>query len=157
VNKVDFNAQGVATLVLSGPDLTQLEDVAENSLQQEFNALPGVGATDIRSGITHEVHVTVNQDALRSKELSINNVAAALQAQQLEVPAGTITQGSTDVSVYFDALAPQVKALGDLVIEQTTTGPVYLHDVATIQDTFKTRTTIVRVNGNEGISMVVVK
>jgi HAE1 family hydrophobic/amphiphilic exporter-1 len=157
VTKVDFNAQGVATVVLSGQQLTQLEDLAENSLQQQFNALPGVGTTAIRSGIKHEVHVTVDQDALRARGLSINNVAGALQSQQLEVPAGTIAQGTTDLSVYFDSLAPRIETLGDLVVDQTSNGPVYLRDVATIQDTFKTRSTIVRVDGREGISLVVIK
>src|SRR4029077_20847218 len=85
--------------------LTQLQDLAENSLQQQFNALPGVGTTAIRSGITHEVHVTVDQNALRARGLSITGVVNALQAQQLEVPAGSITQGTTDLSVYFDSLA----------------------------------------------------
>src|SRR5215472_16036145 len=128
VTKVDFNAQGVATVVLSGPRLTQLEDLAENSLQQQFNAVPGVGTTAIRSGIKHEVHVTVDQDALRARGLSINSVAAALQNQQLEVPAGSIAQGSTELSVYVDSLAGRVEALGDLVVEQTDNGPVYMHD-----------------------------
>src|SRR6202158_6634734 len=98
VTKVDFNAQGVATMVLSGQDLTHLQDLAENSLQQQFNALPGVGTTAIRSGITHEIHITVDQDALRSRDLSINNVANALQSQQLEVPAGSIAHGTTELS-----------------------------------------------------------
>jgi HAE1 family hydrophobic/amphiphilic exporter-1 len=157
VTKVDFNATGVATVVLSGPRLTQLEDLAENSLQQQFNALPGVGTTAIRSGIKHEIHVTVSEDALRARGLSINNVAAALQSQQLEVPAGTIAQGSTELSVYVDSLAPQVDTLGNLVIQQTDSGPIYLHDVASVEDTFKTRSTLVRVDGREGISLAVVK
>src|SRR5579859_6845381 len=157
VSKVDFNAQGVATMVLSGPQLTQLQDLAANSLQQQFNALPGVGTTAIRSGITHEVHVTVDQNALRARDLSINSVVNALQSEQLEVPAGTITQGTTDLSVYFDSLAASVASLGDIVVTQTASGPVYLRDVAAVQDTFKTRTSIVRVNGQEGISLVIVK
>jgi HAE1 family hydrophobic/amphiphilic exporter-1 len=157
VTKVDFNATGVATVVLSGPRLTQLEDLAENSLQQQFNALPGVGTTAIRSGIKHEIHVTVNQDALRARGLSINNVVAALQSQQLEVPAGSVAQGTTELSVYVDSLAPQIDALGNLVILQTDSGPIYLHDVASVDDTFKTRSTIVRVDGHEGISLAVIK
>jgi len=159
VTKVDFNAQGVATVVLSGRglSLTRLEDLAENSLQQQFNALPGVGTTAIRSGIKHEVHVTVDQDALRARALSINTVAGALQTQQLEVPAGTIAQGTTDLSVYFDSLAPRVDALNDLVVQQTDNGPIYLRDVATVQDTFKMRSSIVRVDGREGISLVAIK
>jgi HAE1 family hydrophobic/amphiphilic exporter-1 len=157
VSKVDINAQGVATVVLSGADLTKLEDLAESSLQQQFNALPGVGTTAIRSGIKHEIHVTVDEDALRSRGLSINTVAGALQTQQVEVPAGTIAQGTTDLSVYFDSLAPRVDALNDLVIQQTQNGPIYLRDVATVQDTYKTRSSIVRVDGREGISLVTIK
>jgi len=79
--------------------------------------------------------------------------ATALQTQQLEV-RGTIAQGTTDLSVYFDSLAPQVETLGNIVVTQTPTGPVYLHDVAKLEDTFKTRGSIVRVNGQEGISLV---
>lgn len=157
VTKVDINAQGVATLVLSGPELTQLQDLSENYLQQQFNALPGVGTTAIQSGITHEIHVTVDQDALRARNLSINNIVEALQTQQLEVPAGKIADGTTNLSVYFDSLAPQVRSLGELVVDQSNTGPVYLRQMAHIEDTFKTRSTIVRVNGQEGISLVVIK
>ena len=101
----------MATVVLSGQSLTRLEDLAENSLQQQFSALPGVGATAIRSGITHKVHVTVDQDALRARGLSINNVVGALQSEQLEVPPGSIVQGSSDLSVHLDSLAAKADSL----------------------------------------------
>src|SRR5207249_660443 len=77
--------------------------------------------------------------------------------QQVEVPAGTIARATTDLRVYFDSLAPRIDALNDLVIQQTQNGPIYLRDVATVRDTYKTRSSIVRVNGREGISLVTVK
>ncbi len=158
ISKVDINAAGVATVVFSGPQpLTELEDVAENVLQKQFNALPGVGAANIRSGITREVHVNVDEWQLRARGLSINNVVTALQGQQLEVPAGTITQGRSDFSVYFDALAARPEDLGNIVVLQTPNGAVYLRDVATVESTYKKRDAIVRVNGQEGIALVVTK
>ena len=106
VSKIDINAFGVVTIILSGQQpLTTLQDVAENLLQKQFNAVPGVGATNIRSGITREIHVSVDQSALKARGLTINSVINAVQLQQLEVPAGTITRGGTDFSVYFDSLA----------------------------------------------------
>ena len=58
VSKVDLNAFGVATVVFSGQQpLAAMQDVAENVIQKQFNAVPGVGATSIRSGITREIHV----------------------------------------------------------------------------------------------------
>src|SRR3954470_60047 len=158
ISKVDINASGVATLVFSGPQpLTELQDIAENVLQKQFNSLPGVGAASVRSGITREVHVNVDEWQLRSRGLSINNVVTALQGQQIEVPAGTITQGRRDFSVYFDALASRPQDLGNIVVLQTPNGTVYMRDVATIESTYKKRDAIVRVDGQEGLALVVTK
>src|SRR5262249_27429082 len=58
VTKWDMSFFGVATVVLSGDQpMVRLQDVAENLVQPAFNAVPGVGSTTIRSGITREVHV----------------------------------------------------------------------------------------------------
>jgi HAE1 family hydrophobic/amphiphilic exporter-1 len=158
VMKLDFNNQGVATIVLSGKQpLARMQDLAENFLQQQLNAVPGVGSTTIKSGITRELHVVADEEKLRSRGLSINTLVGALQSQQLEVPAGTITQGTRDFNVYFDSLAVQVSQIGDLVVAQTAAGPVYLRDVATVEDTIKKRNTLVRVDDQEGIALVVVK
>ncbi len=158
VVKIDFNAQGVATIVLSGQQpLTSLQEIAEDLIQKRLTAVPGVGAVNIRSGVTREVQVLVNEQSLAGRGLSINNVINTLQTQQLEVPAGTITQGNQDYSVYFDALASSPEQLGDLIVMQTPQGAVRLRDVAKIDLASKKRNAIVRVNGEEGLAIVVVK
>jgi HAE1 family hydrophobic/amphiphilic exporter-1 len=157
IRKLDINAAGVATVVLSGASLPHLQDLIDTSLQQQFSALPGVGAVNVASGVTREIHITVDQEALRGRGLSINNVTNALQTQQIEVPAGSITDGRTDLSVYFDGLAASMETLGNIVLAQTPTGPVYMRDVATFEDTFQKRSSIARVNGREGIALVFVK
>ncbi len=158
VSKIDINAFGVATVVLSGrQSLTTLQGIAEDTLQRRFNALPGVSSTSIRSGITREIHVLVDQSRLQSSGLSINNVLTAIQSQQMEMPAGTVTQSGRNYSIYFDALVSNPQQLGNIVVLQTASGGVRLQDIATIEDTFQKRNTIVRVNGNEGIALVVAK
>src|SRR5438105_60235 len=158
VVKVDIDAIGVAKVVLSGPQpLTQLQAVAENVVQPELNAVAGVGATNIRSGVTREVHITVDQERLRARGLSISSVIGALQSQQVEVPAGTLADGTRDFSVYFDSLASEIRSLGDLVVASTPNGSVLLKDVASVEDTYKKRTGLVRVDDQEGIAIVVVK
>ena len=158
VSKVDINAYGVATVVFSGDrPPAEMQQYAEDVIQKAFNNVPGVGSTNIRSGITREIQVLVDESRLRGRGLSINQVWDALARQQLEVPAGTITQGSRDYSVYFDALVTDPRQLGNLVLLQTDNGAVYLRDVARIEDTVKKRSALVRVNGKEGLALVVVK
>jgi len=158
VSKIDINAFGVATVIFSGDQsLLELQGVAEDVLQRRFNAVPGVSSTAIQSGITREIHVLVDQSKLQSSGLSINTVISSVQAQQLEMPAGTITQSGRDYSIYFDALVTTPQQLGEIVLLQTQAGAVRLKDVATIQDTMLKRQAIVRVNGKEGIALVVAK
>ncbi|MFN8523284.1 MAG: efflux RND transporter permease subunit [Chloroflexota bacterium] len=158
VTKVDINAFGVATIIFSGDQpLSVLQDVAENLLQKQFNSVPGVGSTSIRSGITREIQVRVDEMALRARGLTINNVVATLQAQQLEMPAGSFPVGDKEFSVYFDSLVTRPEELGKLIVLQTPNGTVYLRDVASIVDTNRKRAAIVRVNGKEGLALVVAK
>src|SRR5262245_1963327 len=159
VMKFDVDAfWGIGTIVLSGNQpLVRLQDVAENVVQPKFNALPGVSSTSVRSGVTREIHVLVDGDKLRSRGLTISQVVGALQSQQLEVPAGTITQGTRDFNVYFDSLATGVSNLGEIVVQQTPAGAIYLRDVARLEDTTKKKSSIVRVDGQEGVAIVVSK
>jgi hydrophobic/amphiphilic exporter-1 (mainly G- bacteria), HAE1 family len=159
VMKFDVDAfWGIGTVVISGQQpLVRLQDVAENVVQPRFNALSGVSSTSIRSGVTREIHVLVDEDKLRSRGLTISQVVGALQSQQLEVPAGSITQGTRDFNVYFDSLATGVPSLGQIVVEQTPAGPIYLRDIARVEDTTKKKDSIVRVDGQEGVAIVVSK
>src|SRR5262245_22663277 len=158
VVKFDVEGLGTATLVLSGNQpLERLQDVAENLVQPRLNAVPGVASAQIRSGVSREVQIRVDDEKLRARGLSINQVVGALQTQQVEVPAGTITEGRRDLSVYFDSLATSAARLNDIVVAQTPSGPVLIRDVATVEDTTQRRSAIRRVDGAEGVSLTVVK
>ncbi|HLH25989.1 MAG TPA: efflux RND transporter permease subunit [Chloroflexota bacterium] len=156
--KLDPNAISVVTVAFTGDQpLALMEDFAENVLQKQFNNVPGVSSTTIQSGLTREVHVLVNEGALRARGLAVTDVVSALQSGQFQTPAGTIWQGDRSYNVYFDALAHQVPDLRNLVVKQQPSGPVYLRDVATVQDTYQQRQAIVRVNGQEGLAIGVAK
>ncbi|HEY3081530.1 MAG TPA: efflux RND transporter permease subunit [Chloroflexota bacterium] len=158
VVKFDVEGLGTATLVLSGNQpLVRLQDVAENLVQPRLNAVPGVASAQIRSGVSREVQIRVDDEKLRARGLSINQVVGALQTQQVEVPAGTITEGRRDLSVYFDSLATSAARLNEIVVTQSPTGPILVRDVATVEDTTQKRSAIRRVDGAEGVSLTVVK
>ena len=159
ITKVDINALGVATIVLSGPQsLSELQDVAENVVQPRVQrrARRGHHQHSLRRHARGPRHRGPGALA-RPRPVDQLSVINALQSQQLEVPAGTIAKGGRDFSVYFDSLAARVQSLGDLVVQSTPQGTVRLSDVATVTDTTRDRDGLVRVDGQEGIALVVVK
>src|SRR5207253_9797730 len=67
VTKFDVDAVwGIGTIVIAGNQpMVRLQDLAENLVQPKFNAIAGVSSTSIRSGVTRELHVLVDEDKLR--------------------------------------------------------------------------------------------
>jgi HAE1 family hydrophobic/amphiphilic exporter-1 len=84
-------------------------------------------------------------------------VNQALSASNLNVPAGTITAQSKDWAVRLDTRASTPEALNNILVTNTSRGPVYLRDVATVVDTYKQASSISRDNGLPAIGMQVVK
>jgi AcrB/AcrD/AcrF family protein len=85
------------------------------------------------------------------------SVRQAPQSAQLEQPAGTLVSNSKDATVVLNGLVGDPRQLGDIVVSQTTSGPVFVRDVATIDDTPGTPSSIARVDGVPAITLTASK
>ncbi|MBV8084482.1 MAG: efflux RND transporter permease subunit [Chloroflexi bacterium] len=154
----DVNQIPVIIVALSGNQpLDQLQQVATDRLQRPLEALNGVASVGVNGGETREIHVNANIDQLQARGLSLTSIQQALASQQLQMPAGTLSNATKDVNVRLNGLVSTPQQLGDIVVAQTATGPVQVKDVATIDDTFKKRTVLSRVDGVPSVSLVVTK
>jgi HAE1 family hydrophobic/amphiphilic exporter-1 len=157
--KLDLDAIPVLYVTVSGPQpLDQLEKVATDRLQKEFEALPGVGSVTVGGGLTREIQVKVDLAKLQARGIGLNTVQQALQNEQVEMPAGELTApGGKEVNVRLTGLVSQPDQLGKIIVAQTTAGPVFLSDVATIEDGAKKSDVINRVNGAPAVRLQVTK
>ncbi|MCS7066946.1 MAG: efflux RND transporter permease subunit, partial [Fimbriimonadales bacterium] len=96
--------------------------------------------------------------------LSINSVVRALQAANLNLPAGRITEGERDYNVRLLGEFRSVDELRNLRLYlQNPRNPaapgatIRLQDIAEIRDTVEERTVITRLNGKENVTLVVQK
>ncbi|MHB8620311.1 MAG: efflux RND transporter permease subunit, partial [Chloroflexota bacterium] len=158
INTFDTSAIPVTVVSLSGPQpLDQIQQVAIDRLQRQFEGLAGVGSVSVSGGRTREIQVRANLDKLQARGLGLNSLQQALQSQQIQVPAGSLTSATKDVNVRLNGLVSRPSQLGNIVVAQTAQGPVYVKDVATIHDTFKTATVLARVNGAPAVFLTVTK
>jgi hydrophobic/amphiphilic exporter-1 (mainly G- bacteria), HAE1 family len=157
--KLDLDAIPVIYVAVSGPQpLDQLQKVATDRLQKPLEAVPGVGSVTVGGGQTREVQVKVDLNKLQARGLGLNTVQTALQSEQLEVPSGVLTgPGGKEVNVRVTGLVAQPADLAKIVVAQTPSGPVYLGDVATIEDGAKKQDVISRVNGSPAVRLNVTK
>ncbi len=158
ISTIDTSAFPVLSASLSGTQpIDQLQQVAVDRIQKGFASVPGVGSVVIAGGRDREVQIKVDLNKLQAHGLGLNTLQQALQSEQVQVPAGFLSAQTKDVNVRLNALVTTPAQLGQIIIAQTANGPVYVNDVATVDDTLKKTTVISRVNGEPAVTLTVTK
>lgn len=137
---------------------TDLFDVVSQRIVPSISKLEGVGQVDLVGGDEREIRVNINKSKLESYNISVLQVTKAVQTSNLDFPTGKI---KNDESQTLIRLAGKFKSLHDLenviVATDRTGSPVYLKDVAEIQDTQKETSKITRIDGKTSIGILLRK
>src|SRR5207248_3984694 len=77
--------------------------------------------------------------------------------QNLVLPSGTAKIGQFEYDVDMNSSPPTVEELNDLPIRNAGSSTIYIRDVATVSDGFAPQTNIVRLDGQRGSLLTVLK
>jgi hydrophobic/amphiphilic exporter-1 (mainly G- bacteria), HAE1 family len=158
IAKYEANAVPVLVFALTGPrTLGQLQTLGEDVVKDQLERIPGVARVSLVGGTEREVQVHVDQQKLQARGLSILQVNEALARDNLNAPAGNLTEGAREIGVRLNTQAQAAEELADVLVAQTPNGPVYLGDVATVHDTHKKLKIIQRSNGQPAVGVTVIK
>jgi HAE1 family hydrophobic/amphiphilic exporter-1 len=158
VTKVDGNGDPVLELTLGGNQTVgELQPLAEDVVQKDLEKISGVGRVELVGGVQREIQVQVDQRKLEARGLSILQVTQALSADNLNVPAGSVTQPDKDWTVRLNTQAQSVRDLQNILVATGPTGSVRVRDVATVVDTYKRADVLQRTNQQPAIGILVYK
>ncbi len=116
-----------------------LYHLGEKKISDALKRIPGVGTVMIYGGIRRRINVYFDKDRVEGFNLSLPNINKILAFENINVPAGNIKSGQKD---YFVRIPARFKSIDE--IKNTTIGyfkkrPVYLKDVASVEDDFETQ------------------
>jgi HAE1 family hydrophobic/amphiphilic exporter-1 len=176
VAKLDINALPILYFGLESPSRTlqQLRALVENTLVPRLERVPGVGTVQVVGGEEREIHVAVDTQRLAQFGLTIEDVVNSIKASGRDIPAGSIQASGRETDVRLAASYTSLDALRNTQIlapqlaAQSSQGPgggasalpappLTVADVATVTAGNAERTTINRINGQEGVSVVLTK
>jgi len=111
VSKADANADNIITLTVSSNtrNITQINDYAENVLQEALQTIPGVSAINLQGQRQYAMRLWIDPNKLSALGVTATDISAALALENVELPAGKISGNNTEVTV---------RALGKLVTEK---------------------------------------
>jgi multidrug efflux pump subunit AcrB len=90
--------------------------------------------TEIKGGLSRQVRVTLDAPRLAGYGMSPLQVAGALQKGNATLPSGTFADGNRETLVQTGDFLENVEAVKRLVVGVNNGKPVYLNDVAQVQD-----------------------
>jgi multidrug efflux pump subunit AcrB len=138
----------VASVAITGPEnLTDLKDYAED-VRTRMLRWGGIPIVTIKGFSTRELHIALDPQALQRFGISVSDVARAVQAGSLDLPAGNIETAQETLLIRVAEERRSVASLGDLVVRSSTTGgQVSLRQISDITEQFATDDTNILFNG----------
>ncbi len=165
VIKFDVTNIPVVQIAISGEGLDerQLYDLAYNTIEPQLERIKGVASANVGGGKVREIEVKVQRDALRARGLGVLDVVNAVKASNLLLPSGNLKAGDRDYNVFANTQFGEARPLSDVVVRPgvaqsgMATTPVRLADVAKVEDSSADQQEIVRINGQRGVYIRVLK
>lgn len=156
--KYDFSQFPIMFLALSGDmDPRALRQFAEDEIQYRLERIPGVAAVDIRGGLRREIHVDLMLEKIKSLDLSLSQVVNAIRAENMNLPVGPVNEGKYELLLRTQGEFENVDQLRNMVVAVRNSVPVYIKDIAYVDDSFEEIRSVVRIDGRPGIRLFIRK
>ncbi|MFO0723973.1 MAG: efflux RND transporter permease subunit [Myxococcota bacterium] len=159
VSKTNPEDQPIMWIAISGPYARQmLSDIARYRVKEELQTIPGVGEIVLGGYLDRNVRIWIDASRLDAKNVTVNDVIAALRREHVELPAGRMETAAREVSVRIMGEALDLETLRAIVVAEPIGGsPIYLSDVALVEDGFEDVRRIGRVGGSTAQGMGIKK
>ncbi|MGN1364787.1 MAG: efflux RND transporter permease subunit, partial [Victivallis vadensis] len=158
IRKIDTNATTVAQVFLVG-DRTQddLYDYADDVIADRFSSVPGVGEVRVYGANEMQIHVLLDREKLTAMNLSINDVVAKLEQNNVREPLGRIQFDKGEKNVTFDGDFKDFEQIRALEVGKFKNKRVYLRDVAEVKFMSREVRSKAYVNGQPAARFRIVK
>jgi HAE1 family hydrophobic/amphiphilic exporter-1 len=158
IERVDFDAAPILSISVYGSrPLRELTEIADKRIKQRLESMRGIGSIQIVGGARREIQIWLDAEKLRAYRLTIDNVRNALRAENVELPGGRIDQGPNELVLRTLGRIEKVRDFELLPVGGLSGRPVYLRDVARIEDGYEEMRSLARLDGQAAVSLLVRK
>jgi HAE1 family hydrophobic/amphiphilic exporter-1 len=141
--KVNPADQPILYVAVSSPTLPlyQVDEYAETMMAQRISMVSGVAQVQVY-GSKYAVRVQLNPDALASRGIGVDEVQAAIQRANVNLPTGTLYGSKQSFTVQSNGQLFNAAAFRPLIVAYRNGNPVRLAEVANVIDSVENDKTI---------------
>jgi HAE1 family hydrophobic/amphiphilic exporter-1 len=156
--KFDSSAMPIVFLAVEGDySPVQLRDIAENTLSQRLERVPGVAAVSVNGGLRRQIRVELSREKITALGLSVDRIVNLLSTENQNLPLGEVDEGDLTYMLRSPGQFQNLDEIRGLVVLTRAGVPVYMRDIANVVDSTEDVRSIIRVNGRPGVRMQINK
>lgn len=101
IMKMDMNSMPIATIVVSGDDMTsdELKSFAEDDIEPRLERQEGVASVDIMGGTEQEILIEIDPERLEGLWLTMTSIGQTLSAENSNQSGGSISYGEKSMTI----------------------------------------------------------
>jgi len=138
------------------PD-TKLNDLGQNIIRPNLAVVHGADVPQPYGGKPRVIMADLDQQALNARGLTPADVTAALNNQNVILPAGDAKIGSKDYTLAINNSPDAIETLNNFPIKQIDGRTVLMSDIAHVHDGYQVQTNSVSVDGRPGALITIRK
>jgi len=149
----------VLVVRMSSPsvNLSDLNAFAENLLSPNISTISGVAQVLVYGAKRYAVRVRVHPDALANRNLTMDDVAVAINKSNANSPVGVLDGPRQAITIYANPQLVKAEEFGNLVISQKNGLPIYLKDIAEVSESYEDVKTLASANGERSIAIAILR
>lgn len=158
IMKMEMDAMPIINVVVSGQrSLIDLTEFAKKKVKENLETISGVGSATIVGGREREIHIVLNPMKMASLGISAAKVKQVLGEQNIEIPGGTVEQRDKYYTLRTLGRINEVRDFKDIVVTTVNGTPIRISDIAKVEDTGETESTVSYFNGKPSVTVQIKK
>lgn len=155
-----FSSDMIPILLLSvqaDESMPGLYKILDEAVANPLARINGVGSVSISGAPKREIHIYVDPVRLEAYNMTIEQIASVIAAENRNIPGGAFDIGSDTYSLRVQGEFSSSDQMRDIVVGSRDGRNIYLRDVARIDDSLEERAQQTYNNGVKGAMIVVQK
>ncbi len=134
-----------------------LEQILEEKIINPLNRVDGIGQVGMNGAPGREILIDIDPMKMEGYNLSVEMVAGMLNAENMNMPAGSIEMGMMDYPLRVTGEFKESYEIGNIVLASFNGQNIYLSDIASVRDTIRDMTFVENINGEAGLRIFIMK
>ncbi|HPF00080.1 MAG TPA: efflux RND transporter permease subunit [Bacteroidales bacterium] len=135
-----------------------LDKILNDQVVPQLNQVDGIGNISISGSPIRYVYIDLDQEQMDAYGISLEQVGSAISSNNLNVSSGTVKMDKEQYALQVRSEYVESEEIADIVVKTTMDGrQVFVRDIAQVKDTIKDLTLDEKVNGQNGVRLVIAK